>query len=86
MGECQPYFATEDQVVQVISPYRDKLSIAAVNGPQQIVISGHVDSMNEALKDFKKEQISFQQLNVSHAFSFTFNENRHLMILNKLLR
>jgi acyl transferase domain-containing protein/non-ribosomal peptide synthetase component F len=68
IGTMAAVFASEERVREAIAPYRDDLSIAALNGPEQIVISGAKPSLEAALKNLSAEGIKFQELNVSHAF------------------
>ena len=39
-GEMVALFAPEEYVVEAIAPYAEDVSIAAVNGPENVVISG----------------------------------------------
>jgi myxalamid-type polyketide synthase MxaB len=60
--------AGEARVAPVVEPFRATVAIAAVNGPNDVVISGHsraVESIAEVLKD---QGVAVQRLNVSHAF------------------
>jgi acyl transferase domain-containing protein/non-ribosomal peptide synthetase component F/NRPS condensation-like uncharacterized protein len=68
IGTMAAVFANEQRVLEAIAPYRDELSIAALNGPEQIVISGARISLEAALKNLSVDGIKFQALTVSHAF------------------
>jgi len=48
--------------------YEKDISIAAVNGPEQIIISGKDDSINKIIERFSANNISSIRLKVSHAF------------------
>ena len=50
-----------------ISGYEDSLSVAAVNGPRDIVLSGTAES-RKRLQELEKHGISVRRLTVSHAF------------------
>jgi acyl transferase domain-containing protein/acyl-CoA synthetase (AMP-forming)/AMP-acid ligase II/acyl carrier protein len=67
-GEMAVVFADEGQVAKAIYPYRDKVSIAAVNGPQNVVISGTCQHVEALVAAFKVKGIKTVKLNVSHAF------------------
>ena len=67
-GEMAAVFADEQQVAQVIRPYSRVLSIAAINGPQSVVISGKRWAVRAVLKTLQAEGIKSKQLAVSHAF------------------
>ena len=67
-GGMAAVFAPEDVVRAAISPARNKLSVAGVNGPANIAISGASDALEDALARLAAEGVEFQRLNVSHAF------------------
>jgi len=59
----------EAQVQQAIAPYRAELAIAAVNGPQQIVIAGSRVAMDQLLSTLAEgANGQIKNLHVSHAF------------------
>ena len=47
-------FATEQQVTAVLEPYRDQIAIAALNGPESIVISGDAWAVNAVMTGLEK--------------------------------
>jgi acyl transferase domain-containing protein/acyl carrier protein len=51
-----------------IEPQRDHVSIAALNGPESVVLSGKKDILEALVEDLVKEGIDATWLNVSHAF------------------
>jgi acyl transferase domain-containing protein/acyl-CoA synthetase (AMP-forming)/AMP-acid ligase II/pimeloyl-ACP methyl ester carboxylesterase/acyl carrier protein len=67
-GEMVAVFATEAQVKEVIQPLASTISIAAINSPQNIVISGEAEAIAQAIGLFASLDIKTRQLNVSHAF------------------
>ena len=69
-GAMAAVFASKCNVQKYIYDYRYEkdISIAAVNGPESIVISGKDDSINEIIVRFKANNILARLLNVSHAF------------------
>jgi thioester reductase-like protein len=60
-------WASADVVCEQISSY-PQVAIAAVNGPQSIVISGEPDAVNQVVANFTKNGIKTKTLEVSHAF------------------
>jgi thioester reductase-like protein len=66
-GEMVAVLASVDMVSEKIGSYQ-QVSIAAVNGPQSIVISGESDAIKEVVAQFTKDGIKTKALDVSHAF------------------
>jgi amino acid adenylation domain-containing protein len=67
-GTMYSIFATEDVVNKVVYPYSQEVSIAAINGPEHIVISGLKEPMGKIINTLASQEIGFHQLKVSHAF------------------
>jgi malonyl CoA-acyl carrier protein transacylase len=67
-GEMVAVFANESKVQASIQPYAQQVGIAAINGPQSIVISGQRDCIEAAIASLQAEGIKTKKLNVSHAF------------------
>lgn len=67
-GAMAAVFAQEELVRAAIAPAGTRLSVAGVNGPTNIVISGATDAVTEACARFNQNGIETQLLNVSHAF------------------
>ncbi|WP_051317073.1 type I polyketide synthase [Ectobacillus panaciterrae] len=67
------------KVSGVIGQYQNSISIAAINGPTNVVISGNANLIEQAIRELENEGITCKPLNVSHAF------HSHLMnpILDK---
>ncbi|WP_443049727.1 SDR family NAD(P)-dependent oxidoreductase [Streptomyces sp. HD] len=57
--------ATEDEVLPLLT---DGMGIAAVNGPQSVVIAGTADAVEEVADHFRTEGRKITSLRVSHAF------------------
>lgn len=60
--------APEDIVATMAAPYADRVSIAAVNGPRQTVISGTLAELRAIGQAFERQGIQHHMLRVSHAF------------------
>lgn len=56
------------QVRKAIEPYEKEVSIAAINSPQNVVISGEKEAIARLVKDFTAAKIKTTPLKVSHAF------------------
>jgi acyl transferase domain-containing protein len=67
-GRMAAVFASEARVLSAIEPYRDRIAIAAINGPESIVISGDSGEMDEILAEFEAQHIKSRLLAASHAF------------------
>ncbi|MBE2224008.1 MAG: type I polyketide synthase, partial [Anaerolineae bacterium] len=67
-GSMAAVFADEAQVQAAIAPYAEQVSIAAVNGPTNIVISGMGTAVAEILEQLENQGIKAKALTVSHAF------------------
>ncbi|ETR73529.1 MAG: hypothetical protein OMM_00892 [Candidatus Magnetoglobus multicellularis str. Araruama] len=69
-GAMAVVFASKPTVQKYIYDYQYEkdISIAAVNGPENIVISGKDDSVNQMIERLKTNNIVSLLLNVSHAF------------------
>lgn len=67
-GMMAAVFATVDEVLPVLESYKELVSIAAANGPENTVISGEIQAVQQILKELAVMGISSKQLQVSHAF------------------
>ena len=76
-GQMAAVFADEKRVVSALASYKTQVaiakqnsiaSIAAVNGPENIVISGAREVVESAIEQLKSQGITVQPLQVSHAF------------------
>ena len=67
-GRMAAVFANEAQVKAVIAPYKDQVSIAAINDPSNVVISGAEEAIEKVLAQLSNRNISARFLTVSHAF------------------
>ncbi|MEM9272461.1 MAG: type I polyketide synthase [Cyanobacteria bacterium P01_F01_bin.143] len=73
-GKMLAVLASQDQIQQVIVPYAEQVNIAAINGPESIVISGVGSAIAEINKTLEAKEIKTKFLQVSHAFHSTLME------------
>jgi acyl transferase domain-containing protein/acyl carrier protein len=67
-GSMAAVFTNEAQALDMLASLDGEVSIAAVNGPNHVVISGRTTAIDTLLVRFAKENVGSQMLNVSHAF------------------
>ena len=67
-GAMAAVFAPEARVLPALAALGTRVSIAAVNGPNQCVISGAADAIEALCREFKMASVRFKPLVVSHAF------------------
>jgi acyl transferase domain-containing protein/acyl carrier protein len=60
---CEPA-----RVERAIAAYPDTVSIAAINGPADVVISGRIEDVGTVVAGFEREGVAATRLKVSHAF------------------
>ncbi|MBW4432007.1 MAG: amino acid adenylation domain-containing protein [Pelatocladus maniniholoensis HA4357-MV3] len=68
IGKMAAIFADEVTVNSLIQNYTHQVAIAAINHPQQIIISGASDSIDEIITNCKNQEIVVQYLSVAGAF------------------
>jgi myxalamid-type polyketide synthase MxaB len=67
-GTMVAVFASEEKVSDVIKPYQKQVALAAINGAENLVISGKREAIEEIIANLQGQGIQTKQLNVSHAF------------------
>lgn len=67
-GEMVALLTDEVQALAAIQPYAQEVSIAAINGPQSLVISGGCEAINILCASLEAAGVKTKKLNVSHAF------------------
>jgi acyl transferase domain-containing protein/acyl carrier protein len=67
-GAMAAVSASEARVAQAIAPFRDRVSIGAVNGPGNVVVSGDKDAVHSVCGTLAAEGVACRPLTVSHAF------------------
>ncbi|NEO53120.1 MAG: SDR family NAD(P)-dependent oxidoreductase [Okeania sp. SIO3B5] len=67
-GEMVSIMASESQVKEAIANYSSQVTIAAINGPESIVISGESEAIGTICSKLEAMGIKTKALQVSHAF------------------
>ncbi len=67
-GLMAAVFATEPQVTAALQACRDQVTIAALNGPESVVISGDEPAVRRLLAQFESQGVKSKTLATSHAF------------------
>ena len=67
-GRMVAVSAGEEQVRTAIEPFTRTVSIAAINGPRNVVISGALSDMAAVVNRLAADGVQTKNLNVSHAF------------------
>ncbi len=67
-GDMAVIFKDLNYVVNKIKAYENEVSVAGINGPENIVISGKKEFIEKILEDIKADNIDYRKLTVSHAF------------------
>lgn len=67
-GAMAAVFTDEESAARCIAPFAGELSIAAVNGPRSVVISGVKSALERVLENLADEGVVARRLAVSHAF------------------
>jgi acyl transferase domain-containing protein/acyl carrier protein len=65
-GGMAAAMASEDEVLESLSGFEGRLTVAAVNGPEAVVVSGELDALTEWEAVFAGRKVT--RLRVSHAF------------------
>ncbi|MDF5712971.1 MAG: SDR family NAD(P)-dependent oxidoreductase [Rhizonema sp. NSF051] len=67
-GEMVSVMTSIEQIATLIQPFAQEVSIAAINGPESIVISGRCEAIKAVCAKLSASGIKTKKLNVSHAF------------------
>ncbi|RQH48212.1 SDR family NAD(P)-dependent oxidoreductase [Okeania hirsuta] len=67
-GEMVSVMASESQVTEAVGEYSSQVTIAAINGPKSIVISGESGAIATICSKLEAVGVKTKQLQVSHAF------------------
>ncbi|ARQ72082.1 hypothetical protein CAG99_00555 [Streptomyces marincola] len=60
--------ATEEEVVETLTGREDTVALAAINGPDSVVIAGDADALTEVVEVWRARGRRTKRLRVSHAF------------------
>ena len=66
-GMMAAVFAPADEVVAAVAPVADRVAVAAINAPENVVISGETAAVESLLRSFEQRGIMGQRLYVSLA-------------------
>jgi acyl transferase domain-containing protein/acyl carrier protein len=67
-GEMVAVTASEEKMRSLITPYKNQVALAAINGPNNVVISGGSEAIEAICDQLQFEGINIEKLQVSHAF------------------
>jgi len=67
-GAMAAVFADADRVAAALTPHHGHVSVAALNGPAQIVVSGKAEAVGTVCAGLQAEGVRCKSLPVSHAF------------------
>ena len=66
-GAMATVIADQKKVVDIIDNYKDRISLAAVNAPENILISGQREAIEEVIEIFTDKDIPARLMQISHA-------------------
>ncbi|MFE0175587.1 type I polyketide synthase, partial [Streptomyces sp. NPDC059002] len=67
-GAMAAVAAPESEVLPELAAHEGRVSLAAVNGPRAVVVSGDADAVREVAARFAERGVKTKELRVSHAF------------------
>lgn len=68
LGKMAAVEFSEAEARLLLSDYRGRLSIGAINSPKSIVLSGEAEALEEVLRVVEREGMFFRRLQVDYAF------------------
>jgi acyl transferase domain-containing protein/acyl carrier protein len=67
LGGMMSVAAPVERVTELLRPWGEKLSVAAVNGPSSVVVSGDADALDELLATCKEQEVRARKVSVDYA-------------------
>ncbi|NEO36998.1 MAG: SDR family NAD(P)-dependent oxidoreductase [Moorea sp. SIOASIH] len=67
-GEMVSVMTSESKVRDFLKTYTEKVALAAINGPESVVISGETEAIEAIISNLESEGIKTKRLQVSHPF------------------
>ncbi|EAU62732.1 type I polyketide synthase [Stigmatella aurantiaca] len=67
-GEMVAVLAAEAKVQEAVAPYAQSVSVAAVNGPEETVVSGRAAQVEQVVSKLKEQGVDCRKLKTTHAF------------------
>jgi glutamate-1-semialdehyde-2,1-aminomutase len=67
-GAMAMVFAAEARVRRALAPYAGRVAVAAINGPEQVVISGAAATVREVVSDLEAGGVKTHGLEAAHGF------------------
>ncbi|MFI5758530.1 type I polyketide synthase, partial [Streptomyces sp. NPDC051569] len=67
LGGMMSVAAPVERVTALLEPWGEKLSVAAVNGPSSVVVSGDADALDELLAACEREGVRARKVSVDYA-------------------
>ncbi len=68
LGRMAAVGLSEEEATELLRPLGDRLSLAALNGPRSVVLSGEEAALNQALDSLSARGVSHRLLPVQYAF------------------
>jgi len=67
-GAMVAVLAAESVVAEAVAPYAERVAVAAINAPRNVVVSGEAEAVETALAPLREAGVRCVALTVSHAF------------------
>ncbi|MFF5448536.1 amino acid adenylation domain-containing protein [Streptomyces sp. NPDC012888] len=67
-GAMAAVFTTEERIAEALRPHRGELDVAAVNGPESLVVSGSAAALDALLAELAEEGVKSKRLAVRRGF------------------
>lgn len=87
-GKMVSVFAPLEVVDKMVEPFQAQVSVAAINGPEIILISGVATAVDEVVKELENRRVRTIQVNISTAFHSPLTQQimedfrRHAQMIN----